>query len=108
MNALATLTPPRATRQPLALVLIGGLALHGHITATTIIDRAEAMGLDIDRAARAVLDLIDRGLASVSREGSDGHLAATPALADLERSYRVRGIMAFLAVTKAAPVQADA
>jgi len=108
MNAITALNQPRVVRQPLALVLIGGLAMHGHLDATAITMRGEAMGLDTAAQARAVLDLIDRGLASVSREGSDGHLLATPALEGLDRSYRVRGIMAYLAVAKNAPVQGHA
>lgn len=105
MNATATHYHPRAVRQPLTVVLIGGLALHGRLDATTIIDRAAAMRLGTEAQARAVLDLIDRGLASVSRAGSDGHLLATPAVADLSREYRVRCILAYLALAKAAPVE---
>lgn len=102
MECNETLTRHRVARAPLALVLIGGLALHGTLTAEAVIDRAEAMGLGTDAQARAVLDLIDRGLVSVSREGSDGHLIATRALDDLPRAYRVRGIVAYLGQVKGA------
>lgn len=97
-----TLARHTVARPPLALVLIGGLALHGTLTAGAIIDRAAALGLGTDAQARAVLDLIDRRLASVSRAGSDGHLIAAPALEELPRAYRVRCIVAWLAQVRGA------
>lgn len=86
---------------PISAVLIGGLVEHGQLDVTSIIDRAETMGAGTDIQALAVLNLIDRGLASVSREGRDGHLIAMPAINDLNYKDRTNSIMAYLAVTKA-------
>ena len=87
-------------RRPFSVVLIGGLAMHGQIDAAAITARGAAMGLDTDAQARAVLDLINRGLASVSRVGAEGHLLATAEIAALDQAYRVRAIVAYLAAGK--------
>lgn len=101
-------SPPRINRDPLTAVLIGGLALQGQIDATAIMSRTRVMDMDATAAATAILGLIDRGLASVIREGTCGCVMATPALNALDIRERVHGVTAYLAVTWAAEVNGHA
>lgn len=95
-------TPARQKVAPsLVAVLIGGLSLHGEMTATQVIERAEGMGLGTEAQARAIADLLDQGVASVMRDGEDGKIIAAPGLADLPRSRRVSGIIAYLGQAEA-------
>lgn len=96
MNAPETLTRPHVAGTPFTLVLIGGLALHGELSAGAVMDRAEAMGLDTAATARAVLMLVDERAASVQRDGTGGKLIAAPGLAEMSRARRVRAIIAWL------------
>ncbi|MBT8169894.1 hypothetical protein [Falsiruegeria litorea] len=91
---------PKIVRHPFTLVLLGGLALHGTLTAESVVKCAERVGLDVAAAARSVLMLMDEGLLSVARDGATGCISATPALADLYRPRRIRAKVAYLVTSK--------
>lgn len=91
----------RNTIPPLSRIMIGALCLHGEMSATDVMDRAEAMGLDTDAAARAVADLLSQKLISVQRTGAEGQILATAKLRALPQNTRVAAITAHLAQAKA-------
>lgn len=100
MSAKQDTICPRLNPAPLTLVLIGGLAKPGELSAEAVVERAEAMGLNIDAAARAVNTLMDERLVRVQRDDAGGKLIAAPALAELSIARRVRGVVAYLAQVK--------
>lgn len=87
--------------RPLTELIIGGLVMHGSLSASTITTLCDGRGLSYEAAGRAVLDLINQGLVSVTRDGCDGYVAATPALGNLPQTRRTRAVIAYLAASKA-------
>ncbi|MEM8849282.1 MAG: hypothetical protein AAGE03_04520 [Pseudomonadota bacterium] len=85
-------------------LVIGGLSLHGEISAERLTQIADRAGYSTGPQARAVLDLVEAGLASVMRSDDGGTIQATPALTDLPRSTHARAILTYVAAAKAAGV----
>lgn len=92
---------PQTEPAPFRLVLIGGLTMHGEMTAEAAAGHAEHMAIEPEKAACEILALIGEGLISVHRDEQGGKLIATPSMAQLCRTIRVRGVTTYLAQAKA-------
>ncbi|WP_282129372.1 hypothetical protein [Roseobacter litoralis] len=90
-----------ATPEPLSTIFIGGLITHRRLDATAMLNLAAQIGLAHDAAARAVLDLIGRGYASVMRDDDGlGEMLPTPKIDEISCKYRVRCVVAHLVAVK--------
>lgn len=87
-------SPHLAANPPLSRIMIGALCLHGEMSAADVMDRAEAMGLDTDAAARAVADLLSQKLINAA----EGRILATAKLRALPQNTRIAAISAHLAL----------
>lgn len=98
MDLVAPKAAPRPAPADFTAVLIGGLYLHHEIPASTCAALGLATGVDVAGQARAVLDLIDAGLAHVIRDGVPlaGKVCAAPVLRDLPRARLTSAVLAYL------------
>lgn len=100
-NATLSAEPIRAVPTDLTDLIIGGLTLHGELSADRYTGLADLRGHDVNAQAQAVLDMIRAGLASVQRDATGGVIRATPALRDHPRRDLTRAILIFVATARA-------
>ncbi len=87
---------PRVEEANLKMALIGALALNGAIDMGRAADLALRFGYDPAAAGDLIATMVTDGLASVSRDSSNGELRAAAGIGDLPRQTRISGILRFL------------